>query len=119
MDPIGLGFENFDSVGAYRTMDGLGAVDPTGQILAGGSDLDGSFTGALELINRLAQSTEVQDCAASQWFRFSMGRMESTNDACSISSLRDSFRSSGGNIRDLLARIVLSPAFRSVRLNGG
>jgi Protein of unknown function (DUF1592)/Protein of unknown function (DUF1588)/Protein of unknown function (DUF1585)/Protein of unknown function (DUF1595)/Protein of unknown function (DUF1587) len=119
MDPIGLGLENFDSVGAFRTVDGLGAVDATGRILNAGPDLDGSFNGAIELANRLAQSSEVRDCVANQWFRFSLGRMESTNDACSIQALHDNFKASGGNIRDLLARIVLSPAFRSVRLNGG
>ena len=119
MDPIGLGLEHFDPIGAFRNVDGLGPVDATGKIISAGPDLDGSFNGALDLANRLAQSIEVQNCVASQWFRFSMGRMESTNDACSIQSLRTSFSASGGNIRDLLARIALSPAFRSVRLNGG
>jgi hypothetical protein len=119
MDPIGLGFEHFDPVGAYRDVDGLGPVDATGQINKASPDLDGSFNGAVDLANRLAQSALVRDCVASQWFRFSLGRMESTNDACSIQGLRDTFNASGGNVRDLLARIVLSPAFRSVRLNGG
>ena len=119
MDPIGLGFEHFDPVGAYRDVDGLGPVDATGQINKASPDLDGSFNGAVDLANRLAQSALVRDCVASQWFRFSLGRMESTNDACSIQGLRDTFSASGGNVRDLLARIVLSPAFRSVRLNGG
>ncbi len=119
MDPIGLGFEHFDPVGAYRDVDGLGPVDATGQINKAAPDLDGSFNGAVDLANRLAQSALVRDCVASQWFRFSLGRMESTNDACSIQGLRDTFNASDGNIRDLLARIVLSPAFRSVRLNGG
>jgi len=119
MDPIGLGFEHFDPLGAFREVDGLGPVDASGQIVKAGPDLDGSFNGAIELANRLAESAVVRDCVASQWFRFSMGRMESTNDACSIQFLRTGFSASGGNIRDLLARIVLSPAFRSVRLNGG
>jgi hypothetical protein len=118
MDPIGLGLEHFDTVGAYRDMDGLGAVDATGMIMKAGPDLDGAFNGALELANKLAQSTEVRDCVANQWFRFSMGRIESTDDACTIQSLHDNFSTSGGNIRDLVARIVLSPSFRSVRLNG-
>jgi hypothetical protein len=118
MDPIGLAFEHFDTIGAYRDVDGLGTVDATGKILNGGADLDGTFNGAVELATKLAQSPEVRDCVANQWFRFSMGRMESTNDACSIQALHDNFSSSGGNVRDLLARIVLSPSFRSVRLNG-
>ncbi|HET6147773.1 MAG TPA: DUF1592 domain-containing protein [Polyangia bacterium] len=119
MDPIGLGFEHFDPVGAYRDIDGLGTVDATGKLVSAGPDLDGSFDGAVELVNRLADSTEVNNCVANQWFRFSLGRIESVNDACSMQTLHEAFKSSGGNIRELLARIVLSPSFRNVRVNGG
>jgi hypothetical protein len=119
MDPIGLGFEHFDPVGAFRNTDGLGTVDATGRLVNAGPDLDGSFNGAVELANRLADSTEVNNCLANQWFRFSLGRIETVNDACSLQALHEAFKSSGGNIRELLARIVLSPSFRNVRVNGG
>ncbi len=119
MDPIGLGFESYDPIGAYRTMDGLGPVDATGNIISAGPDLVGTFDGAIDLANKLAGSQDVENCFAAQWFRFSLGRMESTNDACSIQGIRDGFKSSGGNIRELLARIAASPAFRNVRLTGG
>ena len=119
MDPIGLGLENFDAIGAYRTTDGLGPVDATGNIVAAGGDLVGTFNGALELVNKLAQSQDVSECFARQWFRFSMGRMESVDDSCSIQDIQDAFHASGGNIRDLLARIAVSPSFRNVRLTPG
>ncbi|MEO5768108.1 MAG: DUF1592 domain-containing protein [Polyangia bacterium] len=119
MDPIGLGFENYDSIGAYRTKDGLGDVNANGQINAAAADLSGTFHGAVELANKLANSSQVRDCVADQWFRFSMGRMETTNDACSLKAIHETFQTSGGNIRQLLSRIVLSPAFRNVRVSGG
>ena len=119
MDPIGLGFEHYDAVGAYRTTDGMGPVDASGSILGVSSELSGSFVGAVQLANRLAASTEVAHCFSNQWFRFSLGRMESADDACSIQSIHEGFRASGGNIRELLTQIAMSPAFRHVRLNGG
>jgi hypothetical protein len=94
-------------------------VDATGNIVAAGADLVGTFNGALELANKLAQSQDVSDCFASQWFRFSMGRMESVDDSCSMQDIQDAFHASGGNIRDLLARIAVSPSFRNVRLTPG
>lgn len=119
MDPIGLGFENYDSIGAYRTMDGLGAVDATGNVIAAAADVTGPFNGAVELAHKLAGSSDVANCFANQWFRFALGRMESGNDSCSIQSIHDTFRASGGNIRELMARLALSPSFRNVRLTPG
>src|SRR4029077_12781844 len=106
-------------IGAYRTTDGLGAVDATGNIVAAGPDLQGPFTGALELVNKLANSQDVSNCFANQWFRFSLGRMESGNDSCSLQGIREGFRTSGGNIRQLLTHIALTHAFRNVRLMSG
>jgi hypothetical protein len=119
MDPIGLGLENYDSIGMYRTKDGLGDVDPNGKINKAEADVAGAFSGAIELSNKLAQSKQVSDCVASQWFRFSMGRMESTDDACSMQAIYDGFRASNGNIRTLLGQIAKSAAFRNVRTTGG
>jgi hypothetical protein len=115
MDPIGLGFESYDSIGAYRTMDGLGAVDATGEFVDVDADLAGPFVGAIELANKLAGSRQVEHCVAAQWFRFSLGRIESQNDACSIHAIHQGFRASGGNLRALIQQIALSDAFRNVR----
>jgi hypothetical protein len=119
MDPIGVGFEHYDAIGAYRTMDGLGPVDATGAVNSTLTALDGTFDGAIELAKKLSESTQVEDCLANQWFRFSMGRIESLDDACSVLSIRDGFRASGGNIRALLTQIAVSDAFRNVRSTGG
>ncbi len=44
MDPLGFGFENFDAVGAWRTLDGKFPIDPSG-VLPDGK----AFRGAQEL----------------------------------------------------------------------
>lgn len=115
IDPLGYAFENYDPIGAYRTQDGLGPVDASGEFFGTGEDLQGSYANALEMMDRMAQSAEVRNCVSDQWFRFAMGRMESLDDACTLLHLHQAFEDSGGNIRSLLTQIVSSESFLNVR----
>jgi hypothetical protein len=119
IDPLGLGFENYDAIGQYRTKDGLGDVDASGAFTNVRADLAGPFVGAVQMAQALAKSSEVADCVSRQWFRFALGRVESFDDACSVSSLQTGFGSSGGNVPQLLEAIATSEAFRNVRSSGG
>ncbi|HEX6274057.1 MAG TPA: DUF1588 domain-containing protein, partial [Polyangiaceae bacterium] len=118
MDPIGLAFENFDGTGAFRTTENGVTIDVTGEILDASADLAGTFVGVPELGQKLAQSRWVADCVANQWFRFSLGRMESSDDACTLRSIHQGFAASGYNVRELVKSIVLSEAFTHVRAVG-
>ena len=118
MDPIGLAFENFDGTGAYRSMENGVVIDASGEIFDASNDLTGMFVGVPELSQKLAQSRYVADCVANQWFRFSLGRMESEDDACTLSTIHQGFATSGYNVRELLKSIVLSEAFTHVRAVG-
>jgi hypothetical protein len=115
MDPIGLAFENFDAIGRYRATEAGIAIDASGEIKGAAADLAGPFVGVDELGRKLAASRQVADCVANQWFRFALGRMESLDDACVLEGIRNGFAASGGNVRQLLTKIVLSDAFRQVR----
>jgi len=112
IDGIGLGFENYDAIGAYRTMESGKTIDATGTII-GTPDQDGDFDGALALAERLASSSETEHCMTTQWLRFALGRPETAADKCTINGLNASFVASGGDIRALLREIVASDAFRS------
>lgn len=111
IDGIGLGFEQYDGIGAFRTMEGNRAADGSGEI-AVGKAIDGPFNGAVELSRKLAQSSDVQECVSRQWLRFALGRMESAADRCSLNDLYADFHASGHDIRALLIAIVDSDAFR-------
>jgi hypothetical protein len=118
IDPLGLGFENYDAIGQYRTKDGLGDVDASGAFTNVRADLAGPFVGAVQMAQALAKSSEVADCVSRQWFRFALGRVESFDDACTVSSLQTSFDTSTGNVPQLLEAIATSEAFRNVRSSG-
>jgi hypothetical protein len=107
IDPIGLGFENFDGIGLWRSMEGSKPVDAHGNIA--GTDVAGPFNGALELSDKLARSKDVSTCMVTHWFRFGNGRDVGSEDACTIETLTGAFKQ--GSIRDLLMALVQSDAF--------
>ncbi|HMJ13243.1 MAG TPA: DUF1592 domain-containing protein [Polyangiaceae bacterium] len=110
MDPIGFGFEQYDAIGRYRTMDGGRPVDARGEVLAT-RDMDGPFTGVAELAQKLAGSAEVRECIARQYFRFMMSRFEQSADECSVGSMLESFRESGADLNVLPHAVVRTDAF--------
>lgn len=120
MDPIGLGFEQYDGMGKWRDSEYGLPIDASGSIEE--SDVkDKAFNGPVELANKLAASSEVQNCITTQWFRYSYGRAESEADACTLESLKAKFRESGGNIKSLIIELTQTDAFmyRSAADAGG
>jgi hypothetical protein len=112
MDPIGFAFENFDALGQYRTMEAGQVIDASGEVL-GASDpaLRGAFNGVRELATKLANSDQVRDCVATQWFRFAAGRGEESADSCSLGTLQEAFAASGGDLVELVVAMTQTDAF--------
>jgi hypothetical protein len=118
MDPIGFGFEHYDAIGAWRTVDGAFPVDAAG-MLSGTSDAAGPFDGAVALGTRLAASQQVRRCFATQWFRAALGRGERDEDAASLEGAYQVFARAGFDVRELIVAIATSDAFRHVGFETG
>ncbi len=119
IDGIGFGLENYDQLGRFREDEFGIPVDASGQVLEATEErLNGKFNGAVQLSKRLADSAQVEDCIATQWYRYATGRVENDADGCSLQQVRDAFQASGGNFRELLVAITLSDAFRYRRPRG-
>lgn len=110
IDPVGLGLERYDGIGAYRDLDQGLPVDDTGEIV--GTDVAGSYRGAGELTDKLAQSAQAQACVARQLFRFALGREETAADACALAELDAAFAASGHDLRGLVIDLVATRAFQ-------
>ena len=109
IDPIGLGFENYDAVGAWReTYDSGLSVDATGYL----TNPNGTFEDASGLIDLLMSSDIVRNCYATHWFRYAVGRSNTSEDICALTTIHQRFAQTGGDIQDLISGIVLSDAFR-------
>jgi len=109
IDGLGMGFEHYDSLGRFRVEDNTLPVDASGDI--SGTDVDGTFTDAIELSEMLAESETVTDCVAQNWVRYAVGRRAVGEDACLIERAQTSLRDHDGDVRELLIAIVTSPDF--------
>jgi hypothetical protein len=74
MDPIGLGIENYDAIGQYRTSDSFGSIDATGTIPSPTGSGRVSFDGEPQLASILATDPRVAPCAVQQIVTFGLGR---------------------------------------------
>lgn len=108
MDPIGLGLENFDTVGTFRTTDRGKPIDASG-------DLDGSsFKDAAELGTRLRQHPAAGPCFARHLYAHAQGRMPMAVDGPALEGLGKQFAQSGSRVDRLLLDLVTSEAYRFV-----
>jgi hypothetical protein len=112
IDGIGFGFERYDQLGRYRALENGLTVDESGEIVASmEGTLDGPFSGAAELAQRIAASPRARDCLASNWYTYTFGRKEQPEDACSLAQLKERFRSSGGDLKELMVGLTQTDSF--------
>lgn len=111
MDPIGLGLENFDAIGSYRTTDNGKPVNSSGVI-------EGTnFSGLRELSNLLKTDERLQKCYARQLLTYAVGRSFHDAGSEAYADALVAGATPGGNpgMRDVINAVVQSDAFRSRR----
>jgi hypothetical protein len=109
IDNVGMGFENYDALGAYRATENGKPVDAKGYL--SGSDVETPFDGAVEMAQRMVVSKDVSSCMVSHWFHYGLGRDPTAQDACTNESLGKAFADSKGDLRQLLLALVQTDAF--------
>lgn len=109
MDNIGLAFEKFDAVGAFRTVENGLAIDT----LTSTEDF-GAFSSPGELGKKLRDDPNVAMCLVKNLYRSALGHVETKGEVDAVNSIAFAFAESGFRVRELLIDMVSSPAFRIV-----
>jgi hypothetical protein len=110
INPVGFAFENFDSIGKYRSKDHGEDVNASDVLTLDGEQVN--FDGAAEFVSALGESATVRRCYETQWFRYSLGRGEANDDVCLLSEIDQRTQQQGGSIKQLLVSLALSRGFR-------
>ena len=117
MNPLGLAFENYDAIGAWRDTDERGnPIDASGDVVSGPDGVMGEFDGVPELSQMLAASDNSASCMTTQWMRYVQGRRETPDDACVADALTTHFVDSGYDLQELLVAFTQTDGFRFRRL---
>lgn len=114
MDPIGFGLENYDGMGAWRTMDGKYPVDSSGT-------MNGQkFTTPGQLKNILLENKkQFTRCLTEKMFTYALGRGITSNDKCNIDAMSASVAKNDYRFSALVTAVVQSNAFKMRRGEGG
>jgi len=111
MDPLGFGFENFDAVGAWRTLDGKFPIDPSG-VLPGGK----AFRGADELKIVLRQEKDTfAGGLAEKLLTYALGRGLDRSDRPAVKQIVARMAADNYKFSSLLLGIVDSAPFQMQR----
>jgi hypothetical protein len=110
MDPVGLGLENFDSVGAYRATENDTPIDASGT-------LDGTmFQDEASLAKALRNHPQAASCFVAKLYEQAQGRQPLPVDQPVVAGLGQQFEASGHRADQLLLQIVSSDAYRFVEI---
>ncbi len=110
MDPIGLGLENYDGIGVFRTVENGVVLDTSEQV----DDLGGEFDGARQLGALLKDSDLVTRCFVRNLFRHATGHLELWSEQPALEQIDAAFADTGYRMKDLLVELVASDAFLRV-----
>lgn len=107
MDPLGLGFENFNAIGQWRTKEGRSKIDSSGQLPNGQS-----FKSPIELIAILEQQKQgFCRSLTEKMLTYAVGRGVEYYDKCAIDEITSNFTAKGYRFSALVTEIVLSDPF--------
>jgi hypothetical protein len=104
LDPLGFAFESFDAIGLPRTMEQGKPIDTRGELV--GTDQDGQFLGARDLLQRVAASKNARSCYVKHWYEFGYGRGVSAEDECVLTTLDAEFERLGLRVPDLIVALT-------------
>jgi hypothetical protein len=111
MDPLGFGLENFDAVGAWRTLDGKFPIDATGTLPDGRS-----FNGPEELRAILkADHQAFEHCLTAKLLTYALGRGLERYDKRTVSGIVSRLPEHDYRFSGLILEIVNSLPFQSRR----
>jgi hypothetical protein len=109
INPLGFGFEEFDSLGVLRAKDGDFPIDSSGTI----DQLPGTFADAASLMSKASESARTHACYAAHWSAYLNGIAQvDATPRWLLPIVKQSL--AGASVRDIVTALVQTDAFLTV-----
>jgi hypothetical protein len=112
MDPIGLAFENFNALGAWRATDAGEAIDASGQLATGEKFAD---VRALKHVLTHERRDDFYRCLTEKLLTYALGRGLDYYDTYTVDQIVARLGHEDGRMSALLLGVIESPAFQNIR----
>lgn len=112
MDPIGLGLENYNALGQFRTQEHGKPIDAAGKLLTGEKFAD---VASLKEILAVGRRKDFYRCLSEKLLTYSIGRGVEYYDSTTIDLLSERLTKNNGSLRELIQGIVESAPFQKRR----
>jgi hypothetical protein len=112
VNPTGFAMEAYDGVGVWQTKEKASgaAVDTGADVLIGSSIVH--VNGPLDLMQKIAASSEAQRCYAQRWVEFAYERNLTTQDVCTVQTMAQKMTQGGYTVQNLIVDLTQSDSFR-------
>jgi hypothetical protein len=117
IDPYALVLENFDAIGAYRTVADELPVDPTGHFLGASPLAPQSINGAGNFAKALVDDKLLTSCGVQKIASYAIGQMIRQRATCEVQDLSAQFEAADGTISSVFRQVALA-SFLRVRSGG-
>ena len=112
MDPIGLGLENFNAIGQFRSTEEGQPIDTAGVLITGETFSD---VAGLKAVLADSRTDDFYRCLAEKILTFAIGRGPEYYDAVSIDAIVSKMHKGKGTLKELVHAIIESAPFQKRR----
>ncbi len=109
IDPAGFGYENFDNLGRYRTMEkGTVPIDASGELVVGNETL--SYNNSAHYSRELTSSSKMRHCVSRRFLEHYVGK-PLAEDSCELETYQSILNDSDQSVRDFIYSLIKLESF--------
>jgi hypothetical protein len=110
INPTGFALEEYDAIGAYQPMEAGMPTNTAATVIIGQNAVP--VTGAVDLMGKIADSPEAQQCYTQKLVQFAFDRALTGQDVCTVQDLAGRLSQSGYTLVSLITDLTQTPSFR-------